>query len=687
MEVTGQHQGALPMPKPSGDIGRPTALDDDAVEHMVPYRHSVLMKAWEDFLTAPGRAPNSGVVRNVIESSWTRSSLAKVDAHGRGSPFILSGDKVEALRLANQELLTAAEDAATQSGALLEDSGAMLIITDKNGVILRTIGDPRIIHAAEAIHLEVGADWGEGAAGTNGIGTAIFTGKPVYVHAAEHYCEGVKTWTCAGAPIRSPIDGEVIGLIDISGPPEIFRRHNIVLSVVAASQIELALAKQTALDKAQLLEACLARLPGQDDRKGLVLLDRRGRIVHFDQRAVSRWKAIGATAGPNVGQRLADFERVRTDSDIHDRLPEKLRDAKIETLLSNGAFTGAFLVLRDEARAARPARPRPPATAQVKAARSAIIGRSDILLDTVDRVERAAAASTSILLEGETGVGKELFARLVHAWAETAGPVPFVAMNCGAVSKDLLGGELFGHAPGAFTGATREGRAGRFEVANGGVLSLDEIGEMPLDLQPYLLRVLEEKAVYRLGDAKPRPIDIRLVASTNRSLKQEVAEGRFRKDLYYRIGVIHIVIPPLRERADDIELLLDHFSRRLSAERGVELLRFGDDALECLSRYAWPGNVRELRNLVETLAIMAPDPLIRAIDLPDDIAAPARRQAVDHFRAEGGHCTASFDEEERKIIEHAMEAAGGNMSRAADLLGLSRSTIYRKLRSYKSSDD
>lgn len=675
------------MPKPSADIGRSMELADEAVEQMAPYRHSVLMKAWEDFLTAPGRGPNSGIVRNVIESSWTRSSQAKVDAHGRGSRLVLSNDQLEALRVSNQELLTAAEDTATQSGALLEDSGAMLIVTDKNGVILSTIGDPRIIHAAEAIHLEVGADWGERAAGTNGIGTAIFTGKPVYVHAAEHYCEGVKTWTCAGAPIRSPIDGEVIGLIDISGPPEIFRRHNIVLSVVAASQIELALAKQAALDKAQLLESCLARLPGRDDRKGLVLLDRRGRIVHFDQHAVSRWKAIDGTTGPSVGQRLADFERVRTDSDIHDRLPEKLRDAKIEPLLSNGAFTGAFLVLRDEARIARSARPRPPVSAHVQAARAAIIGRSDVLLDTIDRVERAAVASTSILLEGETGVGKELFARLVHACAETAGPVPFVAMNCGAVSRDLLGGELFGHAPGAFTGATREGRPGRFELANGGVLSLDEVGEMPLDLQPYLLRVLEEKAVYRLGDTKPRPIDVRLVASTNRSLKQEVAEGRFRKDLFFRIGVIHIVIPPLRERADDIELLLDHFSQRLSAERGTELMRFSDDALECLHRYSWPGNVRELRNLVETLSIMAPDPLIRPIDLPGDITAPAHRHTPDHVRAEGGHSTARFDEEERKIIEHAMEAANGNMSRAADLLGLSRSTIYRKLRSYKSSND
>ncbi|WP_162918333.1 sigma-54-dependent Fis family transcriptional regulator [Taklimakanibacter deserti] len=669
------------------DTGGSMEFDDDAVERMAPYRHSVLMKAWEDFLTAPGRAPNSGVVRNVIESSWTRSSLAKVDAHGRGSRHILASDQLEALRDTNQELLTAAEDTATQSGALLEDSGAMLIITDKSGVILSTIGDPRIIHAAEAIHLEAGADWGERAAGTNGIGTAIFTGKPVYVHAAEHYCEGVKTWTCAGAPIRSPIDGEVIGLIDISGPPEIFRRHNIVLSVVAASQIELALAKQAALDKAQLLESCLARLPGQDDRKGLVLLDRRGRIVHFDQQAVSCWKAVDSTTGPSVGQRLADFERVRTDSDIHDRLPMKLRDAKIEALLSNGTFAGAFLILRDAARIARPARPRPPVNAQVQAARAAIVGRSDLLLDTIDRVERAATASTSILLEGETGVGKELFARLVHACAETAGPVPFVAMNCGAISKDILGGELFGHAPGAFTGATREGRPGRFEVANGGVLSLDEIGEMPLDLQPYLLRVLEEKEVYRLGDTRPRPIDVRLVASTNRSLKQEVAEGRFRKDLYYRIGVIHIVIPPLRERAGDIELLLDHFSRRLSAERGVELLRFGDDALECLRRYGWPGNVRELRNLVETLSIMASDPLIRPADLPSDITAPAHQRIADHITAQGGHYTASFDEEERKIIEHAMEAANGNMSRAAHLLGLSRSTIYRKLRSYKSSDD
>jgi transcriptional regulator with PAS, ATPase and Fis domain len=308
----------------------------------------------------------------------------------------------------------------------------------------------------------------------------------------------------------------------------------------------------------------------------------------------------------------------------------------------------------------------------------------------VDKIERAALGNTPILIEGETGVGKELFARLVHAASQKSGKEPFVTFNCGAVSKELLGGELFGHAPGAFTGATREGRPGRFEFANGGVLSLDEIGEMPLDLQPYLLRVLEEHMVCRLGESKPRPVNFRLVASTNRNLKLEVAEGRFRKDLYFRLGVVKITIPPLRERLGDVEILIDHFNRQVSAHYNTEPLRFDNATLELLLRYQWPGNVRELRNLIENLVLMSIGGVVTFKDLPEDfleaatqmLSVPAQQTHSNGARA--GDEITRFDEMERRAIEKAVAGADGNISVAADKLGLSRSTLYRKLQQYRS---
>lgn len=313
--------------------------------------------------------------------------------------------------------------------------------------------------------------------------------------------------------------------------------------MIAANHIELALSEKIRLERIRLLEASISRMPGMGSGDGVVILDRFGRVVHHNDMASVRWRRIAQSGDLSVGNRILPSSDGRLAQDLANALPEELQEQRIEPLLVDGIVKGAMLVLASRPRINSAAsQVSPIARAALMSAKDAIVGCSEALMQAVEKVERAALGRTAILLEGETGVGKELFARLVHAASQKTGKEPFVAFNCGAVSKELLGGELFGHAPGAYTGATREGKSGRFEFANGGVLSLDEIGEMPLDLQPYLLRVLEERAVYRLGDNKPRPVDVRLVASTNRNLKQEVAEGRFRKDLYFRISVVKITI-------------------------------------------------------------------------------------------------------------------------------------------------
>jgi transcriptional regulator with PAS, ATPase and Fis domain len=285
------------------------------------------------------------------------------------------------------------------------------------------------------------------------------------------------------------------------------------------------------------------------------------------------------------------------------------------------------------------------------------------------------------LIEGETGVGKELFARLLQQGSRAGTSAPFIALNCGAITRELFGSELFGHAPGAFTGASREGKPGVFELANGGVLSLDEIGEMPLDIQPFLLRVLEDRVVTRIGDSRRRPVDVRLVASTNRELKQEVEAGRFRRDLYYRISTVSIRVPPLRERGEDIVLLLDHFNQKIAARMQMEPLAFTPQALDHLIAYCWPGNVRELRNLVEKLHVLGNGGSVGLADLPAEIIRSTCRD---------GHAQASslpvvsgtLEEAERQAIRQVLAAEDGNLSRAARRLGVSRPTLYRKLDQY-----
>ena len=664
---------------------------DEVEDQAELYDERATNRAWEAFLSC--ETPSSAMVRGIIERSWRRSATLGVDARGRGSTQISTADDLLQLRDKNEDLLGSATQTFRRLAEVLGDAATMVVITDNQGTILDVSGDRRIIDAGHDIRLEIGAAWNESVTGTNGIGTALVTGQPVHVHAAEHFCEGVKAWTCAGAPIRNPMDGSIIGIIDFSGPEEIFHSHNVALAAVAANHIELALCERIRIERMRLLEACLERMPGIGRNDGFVIVDRFGRIVHHNDLAQLRWRSLAKLQDLRVGARLFGAGAGDHEGLVPDLLPEGLRNQGFETLVVDGTVKGAVVVLgtkpRPKGAAARPSACAP--SASLESARAAIVGRSPALLQAMERAERVARGKTAILLDGETGVGKELFARLIHAASQETGREPFVAINCGAVSKELLGAELFGHAPGAFTGATREGRPGRFEVADGGVLSLDEIGEMPLDLQPYLLRVLEERVVYRLGEAKPRQIDVRLVASTNRNLKQEVAEGRFRKDLYFRIGAIRLTIPPLRERRGDIDILIDHFNREFSTAYDAEPLRFDAGAMELLRRYDWPGNVRELRNMVENLALMSTSRSIGVEDFPEDfvdalVSASAQEELMSDppsdKRVEPCEI-ARLDDVERQIILKAVAAAGGNISLAAEKLGVSRSTLYRKMQNYR----
>ncbi|MDH2380832.1 sigma-54-dependent Fis family transcriptional regulator [Bradyrhizobium sp. CER78] len=678
------------MAKPPFSMEGYKAPDGTEGEQGRPYDESETNRAWEDFLTFGDLRRKNAPVRGVIEASWHRSVDSGVNARGKGSHLVASPDELYELRLKNDDLLGSSAETFRRVAAVLGDAATMLIITDNNGVVLEVGGDQRTIDAGHDIRLEVGAAWSESVTGTNGIGTALVTGKPVHVHAAEHFSEGIKAWTCVGSPIRSPIDGSIIGIVDFSGPQAIFHRHNVALAVVAANHIELALSEKIRIERMRLLEASISRMPGTTHTDGVVILDRFGRIVHHNDMASVRLRRISHLQDLSIGTQLIASSEGVLAADLAKGLPEELREQRIEPLVIDGAVKGAMLVLASKPRVNLVgSRMSPSASASLLAAKEAIAGCSEVLLQAIEKVERAALGRSAILLEGETGVGKELFARLVHAAGQKTGKEPFVAFNCGAVSKELLGGELFGHAPGAFTGATREGKPGRFEFAHGGVLSLDEIGEMPLDFQPYLLRVLEERAVYRLGDSKPRPVDVRLVASTNRNLKQEVAEGRFRKDLYFRIGVVKITIPPLRDRVGDVEILIDHFNQHFATTYNTQPLRFEADTIQLLRHHSWPGNVRELRNLIEHLVLMTLTGIVTPRDLPEDFVEMAAQSPPVSLPTDRGPTVpdedvARFDEVERRAIERAVANAGGNIAAAADKLGLSRATLYRKLHQYRS---
>ncbi len=301
-----------------------------------------------------------------------------------------------------------------------------------------------------------------------------------------------------------------------------------------------------------------------------------------------------------------------------------------------------------------------------------IIGQSAALRDALALVRQVAASDATVLLSGESGTGKELFAQMIYQQSERANR-PFVAVNCAALPESILESELFGYEKGAFTGANQR-RIGRFEAAHGGTLFLDEIGELSAHVQVKLLRVLQEGEFERLGSSKPVRVDVRIIAATNKELEEEMRLGNFRDDLYYRLNVVEIKIPPLRHRLEDVPLLAEHFLKKFRVKNSRDIQGLSREALEALSAYRWPGNVRELENVVERAVVLDKDGVIHTDDLPEHI--------VEH-PTETRHITipigTSLEEIERRVLHETLKMTGGDKKLAAKLLGIATRTIYRKI--------
>lgn len=308
-----------------------------------------------------------------------------------------------------------------------------------------------------------------------------------------------------------------------------------------------------------------------------------------------------------------------------------------------------------------------------------IVGQSPALQRTLDTARQVAQSNATVLIQGPSGTGKELFAREIHRQSSRANK-KFVAVNCGAFPETLFDSELFGYERGAFTGA-QAAKPGRFELADGGTLFLDEIGELALPMQVKLLRVLQERQIERLGGTEPIPINIRLLAATNRDLTKEIAEGNFRGDLYYRLNVVQITVPPLRERVEDIPLLAQHFLNKYAEEMGRPVLQISSEANELLRNYDWPGNVRELENAMERAAVLSPGPSLQPSDLPNEI---------HQSQTDGNYFIIPFgttlDKMEQIVIRETLRRTGGDKKLTAQLLGIATRTIYRKIDSFQQDE-
>jgi transcriptional regulator of acetoin/glycerol metabolism len=618
------------------------------------------------FFTA-GEQP-SGLVPNVILSSWRRCAALGLAAGERPRVEPMSAialhelhDRHEALRrICRPELEALHADAHA--------TGAIAILTGPDGLVLDAIGHADFLDKAARLSLRPGVPWREDATGTNAIGTALVEKRPVEVRGGEHYFEPHRILSCSAAPILGP-HGELAGVLDLSGEASVHHVHALGMVRFAVDQIEHRLFEQ----------ACAGREIVRVHRDAALLgTAREGLLVFEGHRLV----AANRHALELVGIGWDELGRRRYDELFASALPAagrvgRLRD-HVGTMLHarrDGATTHRAFLSGAPAPRIKPARtPRPFFDASAQA--------------ELDRAVRLVDADIPILLHGETGSGKDVFAREIHRRCQRAG-APFVAVNCAALPESLIEAELFGYVHGAFTGARREGAAGLLREANGGVLFLDEIGDMPLALQSRLLRVLQEREVTPLGGGRAIAVDFALIAASHRDLGEAIATQAFRADLYYRIAQNTLRLTPLRERPDRKALIVALW-RSLGADAASMRLR--DDALAVLAEHTWPGNFRELVGVLRTLiALGEPRSAMGADALPDSVRAGGRartnvaeRAADADARApssSGSRDVASLDSLQRQAMRDALAACDGNTSEAARRLGVSRSTLYRRLRS------
>ncbi|HET6718228.1 MAG TPA: sigma-54-dependent Fis family transcriptional regulator, partial [Rhodocyclaceae bacterium] len=636
---------------------------------------SAVADCWERFLQ---NAPlPKAAVRNVVLESWLRCRSDAVDPRVDRAPAA-DASTVGRLREEHRQLYQAARPVLEMLREILNESGTLIMLTDLSGTIIDLQGDNRTRHAGESVNLAPGGRWREEVIGTNAIGTAIAAGEPVQIYASEHYCVDVKRWTCAAAPIFDATGKTLLGVIDVSGVKETFHGHSLGLVITAAKQIEAILAGQETELQRQLLEQsleCFTRY-GSDF---LVLFDRCGRVVRHNTHLQAARELYGinlATAAGSTFDALdlrlpADQRALLAPSWLQREWQHPIRghDGPLGTLL----IVPLGLATLKTQQASRPA-----CVATDGAGFSEVLGDSAVLAAAIHRARRLAPLDLPVLLLGETGVGKEVFSRAIHQ-AGAKPNAPFVAVNCGALTRELLASELFGYVEGAFTGARRGGQAGKLEQADGGTLFLDEIGEMPLDMQPHLLRVLQDGIVVRLGDTRERRVAIRIIAATNRDLREEVAAGRFREDLFHRLCATSLRLPALRERPEDIDTIVDALNERLARKYQCAPKRIAPEVRQALQRYRWPGNVRELQNTFEAVFALCDDGAIDLADLPEEITHRPPPGAGSGERLMPVTLSGRLDSIESQAILAAVANANGNISHAARALGISRSTMYIKL--------
>jgi sigma-54 dependent transcriptional regulator, acetoin dehydrogenase operon transcriptional activator AcoR len=615
-------------------------------------------------------------ITDVVRNSWTRClNNYALDPQETRRPTSVERTDLDARRERLGVLLAIARIEMEALGRLIKHSEYSIMLTDRDGVILSYLGDTGFSAVARRCGFREGVMWSEREMGTNGMGTCLMAGRPVVIHRTDHFLEQNTALTCSAAPIFD-MRGELLAALDISGASTNLQSHTLALVDMAAQNVE----NRTLLSACKELHlvrfhrcAEFVSTPGE----GVLAFDDQG-VVRGANRA-----ALTLLGQPDHGSVCGQ----RVDRILDTSLATLMRlaaqhDFRAEPLSPRLAPQRWFATVH--APAAAPKRSRgavgtgtePEVPVEARGSLDCLQSSDPTMQHNVAVLKRVTDRDISVLLLGETGTGKGYCARAIHC-ASNRAHKPFVTVNCAAIPEPLIESELFGHKPGAFTGAAREGGMGRILQANGGTLFLDEIGDMPVALQARLLNVIEDREVMPLGGSKVVNVDVRIISATQHDPLQMIARGKFREDLYYRLNGITVRMPPLRARTDCAELV-----RKLLATEttGAPPVDIEPALLERLVRHTWPGNIRQLRNVLRTmLALRTSDMLALAEFNEEWLTVRAEAHAPGQAMSTDADGESVLSDAEREALRRTLESCHWNVSAAAARLHISRRTIYRKI--------
>ena len=626
-------------------------------------------KRWEKYIET-GKISKD--IRSEIIESWHRCQAMNVDPlGGRGTKVTDEESKMSIAK--KKELIEVARPIMENVFEMVKNTSYSVVLTDEKGIIIDLIINKDLEEKHIVLNFVKGSKWDEQSVGTNAIGTCLAINKPIQVIGAEHFCKYHHKWTCSAAPIHNN-RGDIIGCFDLSGSAEDVQTHTYGIAVSSANCIEKQL---MILESFEFLNTTMNSMI-----EGIMVIDYDLKVIKVNDKLLDIFRMDEEDIFNIDIKKIfdgVDIEKVVLNNKQKMSFPDttiSIDNKKIECSLSispiiiNQQVAGAVMLMKE----AKQVRKEVSKLAGFNANYTfdSIITVDKRMNELINSAIKISKTNCSVLIEGESGTGKELYAQSIHN-ESLRSKGPFIAINCSAIPNELFESELFGYESGSFTGAVKGGRPGKFELANGGTIFLDEIGEIPLEVQPKLLRVLDNNKVVRIGGTYERELDVRIISATNRNLKDEVMKGSFRQDLYFRLNVINLKIPPLRKRKDDIIQLARYFLDSLNKENIHLNKKFTAEFEEYLLSQEWTGNVRELKNIVQRAYYMSDKNLIYPA-----VSTVIVEESKEVVKTK----TLTFKDIERESIIRALALNKGNVIEAAEDLHISKATIYRKIKKY-----